>query len=683
MKNEELIRKAIERFEDSSTEDQEEREFYDDDVKFAINYEECQWPEEMRQSRLNDSPPRPCLVINKIPEKIDQVEGEFRQLEASIKVRPIDDEADIQTAEIYGGLIRHIQYHSTARSAYNHAHTSVLYGGRGAWRIDIEEADEDPFIKDIKVNRIPNVLTVYWDKSAKKEDKSDAQYWFITEKMPLEKFKAKFPKASLDDWDAANTPQDWQTEKMVRVAEYWWKEDRPVTFFRVERVNPETGEEHVLTVKEDDKKRGDKILEEKTVNVPKVRWGILNHNEFLEGPYDDWPSRYIPIILETGKEINVNGEDKSRGMVRFGKGPQQMYNFWSTATTEQIALIPKSPYLLTPKMIKDFKNQWDNAAWKNFMYLLYNPDPTVPGGRPTREAPPQLSTAYAHELARMEHDIMSAMGIYQAQLGDEGQEKSGKAILARQRQGSIGSYTFTDKFENALVYSTKIIMDLIPHVYDTERIIRITGEDGTDKEVPINAVPNGTAMRRTEGIVTPKQLSIRPGVTDYINDLTVGKYDVAVTVGPSYTTERQEAAAVLLDLVQAIPQLGMATVDLIVKNLDIKDVEELVERARKLVPVGIRDPEPGEEEQQQQQPPDPQIMIEMQKLLLAQQEENRKEFEARVKAIKDLAEAESKERGSQLAEFTAVVNQLRMDMQLPQQTNQTGQGVSNAQGRVT
>jgi hypothetical protein len=307
-------------------------------------------------------------------------------------------------------------------------------------------------------------------------------------------------------------------------------------------------------------------------------------------------------------------------------------------------------------MIGEFQSMWNTAHKKNWPYLVFTPDDRLPGGVPRREPPPQISSAYQGEFMRLEHDIMSAMGIYAASLGDEGQEVSGRAIMARQRQGNIGSYPYTDSFHTAYIYGCKQIVRLIPHVYDTERIVRIVGEDGEDDMIPINARQG--AMPQVENLPDKYSVPPRPGVTDYLNDISVGKYDVAVTIGPSYTTQKEETLAMLLDLVKTAPGIGQMIMDLIVKNMELPHSEELISRLKKMVPIGIREPEP-DEQALPEQPPDPRIMLEMAKLELQKIDLQRKEFEAQVKAIKDLAEAESKEVGSQLAVMTAMMGEIR------------------------
>jgi hypothetical protein len=277
---------------------------------------------------------------------------------------------------------------------------------------------------------------------------------------------------------------------------------------------------------------------------------------------------------------------------------------------------------------------------------------------PKRELPPQLSSAMAHELARMEHDIMSAMGIYQASLGDQGAETSGKAILARQHQGNVGSFVYTDNFQAAMIYSTKIIMDLIPYVYDTERIIRIVGEDGAEKTVPINMRKQSPLLNNISDVSEDLISEPKEGVTEYINDLSVGQYDFVITIGPSYDTQRTEALQMLLDLIKSYPQFAQATIDLIVKNIDIPGGEELLKRAKKLVPIGIRGLDPGEEPPEPQGP-SPEERIKMKELELSALEEMRKGFEAKVDGIAKIMNAEAKERGQQFTEIRAFIEDMQ------------------------
>ena len=667
--NDAIIKTALELYKIGSESDKKERAEAMDDLKFEHNEDNYQWPKDIYNQRQGDANPRPCLSLNKIPEKIDKVDGEFRQLRPSFKVRGVDNQSDTKVASIFAGILRHIEYNSNARSVYNFSHNSVLRCGRGAWSVDVVGSKDDPFVRDIEINRIANVMSVVVDPDAQKQDKSDANWIFLVNDYSKAQFEKKFPGVDLSPWpvDLDTYEAGWRTDTMVRVAKYWWKEEENRTFYRVKR--PVNGVPQEMTVKEDMLQDGDEITDQKTIKYPVVKWCRMTHDQIIEGPHD-WPSRYIPIIYQVGRETNIDGQNKTRGMVRHAKTPQQLYNFWSSSITEQIALSPKAPYLATAKMIGKYQAMWDAAAVKNYMYLLYEADPNVQGGRPAREMPPQLSPAISHELQRMSHDIMAAMGIFESSLGAEGPEVSGKAILAKQKQGSLGSYTFTDNFQVAYVYSLKVIIDLIPYVYDTERIIRIRGEDDKETAIPINATPNSPIMQGQQ--FQEEYISgAEEGVTEYINDMTVGKYDVTVTIGPAYDTQRQEVLAVLMELVGAIPQFGPATVDLIIQYIDIPKVhDELIKRAKKIVPVDIRGLEPGEEPPEAPGPTPAEHYL-LKELELKGLTEMRKAFEGKLAGIAKLITAEAKERGNQIQEISKFVEELRKRDELHLNTNPT------------
>jgi hypothetical protein len=623
-KKEDFLRKARERFSRARDADKDEREDFKKDMKF---FHGDQWPQDVRVMRENADPPRPCLVINKVAEKIDQVSGDFRQSRPGIHVVPVDSRGDPEIAEIFGGIIRNIEYNSRAHHVYGSAFDSQITGGRGAWRIKVETEDGN---KQIRIVRLPNPLVVYWDPRAQRQDLSDSRYWFVTEFMPEDDFEETYPDKAKLSWDVTEEEQQiWQNEKEVRIAEYWWKEK--------DKEGKET-----------------------------VRFCTMSAGDILEGPFD-WPGKFVPIVVTLGKELWIGGRRTNRGMIRYARTPQQMYNYWSSAITEQIALAPSAPFLVTPTHISTSQEMWDQQAKTNRHYLIYTPDPQAPYG-PKREAPPMMSSAISSELQRMNYDIMSAMGLYKASLGDEGQEKSGKAILARQREGDVGAFGYTDLFAAALTHSGRILVDLIPKVYDQEDIVRIRGQDDSQKEIPVNASMDPwqkQALRDTPNYTGP--VVDKPEQSPYINDLSIGTYDIQVEIGPSYSTQRQEAAAQLLDIVKTVPQAGIAAIDLIVKNLDLPGADELVKRLKKMVPIGIRELDPNEQPPPQQ--PDPKML----ELALKERDLARKEFEAQMKAIADLVKAEAAEAGQQVAAMGVLVQRMEAATKAKQQEQQMQQ----------
>ena len=659
-KKDALLRQARLRFNAARKIDKRERQLADQDTRFAINDEGCQWPKKTREIREGANPPWPCLVMNKTAEKIAQTEGEFRKLKPAIKVKAVDNLADPKIAEIISSIIRNIEYNSTARAAYNTSHSCVLHGGRGFWRINIVDSEDDPFEQDVEIGRIPNSLSVTYDPSAKEIDRSDGNFFFISQDMSIEEFKKEYPDVSVEDWPDDESYNGWKREDSVRIAEYWWKEKGTKTAYRVERNGTQ------MTVWE--LQEGEIALKTKEVNHPKVRWCKMVGTQILEGPFDDWPGKYIPIISELGLETNINGVQKTRGMVRFAKEPQQMYNYWTSAEAEQIQSV-REPYMMTPAMMGAHQAQWDLSSTKNYKYLFYEPDPKAPGGRPFRENPQQVSTAMLAAKEGMEHDIMSAMNVYRASLGDQSAEISGRAINARTNQASIAGYNYTDMFEYALIYSAKILIDIIPHVYDSERIIRIRGEGDTERSVPINARPDSPIMQQGE---FDPEFIVQTDHSEYINDIGIGKYDVVATIGPAYATQREEALDTLLKVLEMMPNLAAASPDLVISLLDMPMSDELLKRAKKLVPPGLRTLEPGEEPPEEPGPtPEQQLEagkldIEQKKLQLAGIEEMRKAMEAKIDGIAKLMTAEAKEQGQQLQEITAFVSAIKEREQIQQ-----------------
>ena len=665
--DQEILRLARERFQEAYDADQGQRTEADEDIRFGINDEGCQWDPVVRDMREGDDPPRPCLVINLIPEKIDQTEGEFRQAEISYKVRPVDSKGDKKTADIMAGMLRAIEYDSKAKNAYNTSMNSTLYGGRGGWRWNVVEDEDNPWVKSLKISRISNIFTLYWDPYAKELDKSDARYWFCTEIVPKEEFKDKYGDEAWDEWSDDDQWENWLTEDGRRIAEYWWKEDEEITYYKVDR----GGKEEVV------EKLGldDMVIEEKKVKRPKIRWCKMTAGAILEGVKKDWPSKLFPFVLQVGKEVVVRGISKTRGKVRFAKEPMQLYNYAVSSITETFSMAPKAPYLVEADMIADYKHIWDKLNVKNFPYLPFKRPAVNPQAQPSRVDPPAINPSMFNVLAILEHNLMSAMGRYQAALGDKGDEKSGKAIFARQGQGVTGDAVYTDNFNMALQHSCRIGISLIPHVYDTERIIRIIGEDGIEKEVPVNTSPATDMGRGFQGQLPPELWN--ESEEGLVNDLSVGRYDVRVTVGPSYGTQRQEALEMLVELVGRVPQIGPAVLDLIAENMDLPRSQELIRRLKKLVPVEIRGLEEGEQPPPPP-PPDPKLMLEMEKLALDFREIMRKEFDSHFKAIGVVAQAESLEAGQQLEQYTSSVDRYQKQIELEQQQQELQQQAQQA-----
>lgn len=544
-----------------------------------------QWPEQVRIERERDK--RPMLTINRLPQFVRQVTNDVRQADLAIKTSPVDDRSDPELSRVYNGLIRQIQYQSSATHVYAGAAEHQVACGIGWFRVATEYTDDTTFDQEIRIKLIPNPLSVFCDPGAVEMDRSDANWIIITTELTKDAFEATYPGKSAKEVERSSdytSTVHWFSTDTVRVAEYWRK-------VPVKRTLALTPEGEAIDVTDIDKSMrgmmGIDQMRQRDVDMHEVEMFMVSGADVLSGPHK-WPSKYIPIVPVIGAEVPLEKIRYRFGMVRFARDPQQLYNYYRTASAESIALAPKAPFLATPDMIGPFKSQWDSANTKNRPYLLYNPDPQAPGARPMREHPPETPAALMQEAERASEDMKATTGIYDAALGAQGNETSGKAILARQQEGDVSNFHYSDNLERALHYAGRILIDLIPKIYDSDRVVRIMGEQDDDEEfVPINRV-----------------IYQMDGTPVIMNDLGAARFDVRVSIGPSYSTKRQEMATSLLEFLKISPDAAPLIMDLVAKSMDFPGAEEIAKRLKNVVPPHVL-ADPDDPESQPPPPPDP------------------------------------------------------------------------------
>lgn len=556
-----------------------------------------QWDEDS----LRDREGRPCLVINKMAGALKQVVGDQRQNRPSIKVQPVDSESDPKTAEVLTGLIRNIEQQSDAESAYDNAFECSSAGGFGFFRINTAYTQEDAFEQDIIIERILDPLSVTFDPYAKKADKSDARYCFIEEVITKVEFEERFPKHKPEDWESQyrDDGSQWFTGENVRIAEFWEKEEYEKLIYQLatgQVIDAESYKEFIIEVE------GQKalmqmqgqpipIVAERKTMCDRVKWSLVCGHKVIETK--EWAGKYIPIVGVWGNEYWVDGKIIYKSAVRDARDPQKVYNWMRSTEVETVANAPRQPFLLTPDEIEGHEQQWHEMHRKPQPYLLHNPSQL---GRPSRQQSSLPDIGSQNQAMIAADDIKATTGIYDASLGARSNETSGRAILARQREGDVSTFVFIDNLSRALRYAGRILVDLIPKIYDTQRVVRVLGEDGSEDFAEINTpMPDGRML----------------------HDLTTGKYDVTVNVGPSYTTQRVEAADAMLSFAQGNPQFAQLFMDLIAENLDWPGADKIAERAKKMLPQGLaeqdeEDKTPEQLQQEQAQAQQAQMMQQMQ-----------------------------------------------------------------------
>jgi hypothetical protein len=582
MKNKDMLSVARKRLNTAIGALGESREDELDDLRFYAGSpdNQFQWPADVLATRgavqgqtINA---RPCLTINKLPQHVRQVTNDQRQNRPSGKVIPADENADIEVAEIFDGVVRHIEYISDADVAYDTACENQVSYGEGYFRILTEYCDDESFDQDLKIGRIRNSFSVYMDPTIQDPCGSDAEWCFITEDILKDDYERLFPDANpistLQTLGVGDQSlSQWLNEDTVRIAEYFYVTYEP------RELNLYYGNIAVLSGTPEDKMmkaQGMKPMKSRQAEFRKVHWAKINGFEVLEEGI--WAGKYIPVIRVVGNEYEIDGRLQVSGLVRNAKDAQRMYNYWVSQEAEMLALAPKAPFIGYGGQFEGYEHQWKTANTTNWPYLEVNPDVTDGQGGtlplPQRALPPMAQNGLIAAKMGASDDIKGTTGQYDSSLGATSNERSGKAILARERQTDTGTYHYVDNLARAIRYCTRQLVDLIPKIYDTERIARIIGEDGESSSIKVNPDQQEPVKKivNEQGIVLEK-----------IYNLGVGKYDVCVTTGPSYLTKRQEALESMGNLLQGNPELWAVAGDLFVKHMDWPGAQELSKRLAK------------------------------------------------------------------------------------------------------
>ena len=623
----------------------ESREDEIDDLRFYAGSPDnhWQWPADVLATRgavqgqtINA---RPCLTINKLPQHVRQVTNDQRQNRPSGKVIPADDHADIEVAEIFNGMVRHIEYISDADVAYDTACENQVSYGEGYIRILTEYCDNNTFDQDIKIGRVRNSFSVYMDPTIQDPTGADAKWCFVTEDISKDDYERMYPDSApittLQTLGVGDQNlSQWLTEDTIRIADYYYLDyDRATLNLYPGNVSafngtPEDKQLRLMYGKPKKSRESDRV---------KIRYCKINGYEILEDR--EWAGKYIPIVRIVGNEFEVDGRLYVSGLVRNAKDAQRMYNYWVSQEAEMLALAPKAPFIGYGGQFEGYENQWKTANTTNWPYLEVNPDVTDGQGGmlplPSRAQPPMASSGLLQAKSGASEDIKSTTGQYNASLGMTSNERSGKAILARQREGDVGTYHYGDNLARGVRHITRQLVDLIPKIYDTQRVARIIGLDGETKMVKIDP----SQQEPVKKITDPNNPAI---VIEKIYNPNVGKYDVVVATGPGYATKRQEALEAMAQLLQGNPQLWSIAGDLFVKNMDWPGAQEMAQRFAKTIDPKLmedNDKPPALQAAEQQIQQMGQEMEQMHQMIknvgksIEVQEQERKDFEAQIKAF--------------------------------------------------
>lgn len=543
-----------------------------------------QWDTKARRDRELDG--RPCLTINKLPTFLHQVTNDQRQNVPSIKVSPVDSGADVKTAEVIQGWIRHTEYASNADVAYDTAVNSAASIGFGYFRLVTDYCREDSFDQDIRFKRIRNPFTVYFDPASEEPDGSDAKRCMISGKMDRQEFCRQYPDAEaasqgLQAGAGDASTLEWLGEKFVRVAEYYRMVLKTATL--VELTNGEVGWKDKLI----ELPAGVTIKRSRESARKSIEWFKLTALDVLERTeiLCDW----IPVFPVYGDEVDIDGKVMRSGIIRYAKDPSRMYSYWMTAATEEVALRTKTPFIGAEGQFEGYEEDWGQANVRSFSYLEYKPV-TLDGAlapAPQRQPMADVPQGMLAMAMHANDNIKATTGLFDSSLGARGNATSGVQERQQQLQGNIANFHYSDNLNRSVRQAGRCLISMMPHYLDAPRIIRVMGEDGKMDHAEVNQP------------VPPEQQKPDPrtgAIQTILNDLTVGEYDVVVKAGPSYSTLRQEAAEQMVNLGGKWPKLMDVAGDKVIASMDWPGAEEISERIKKTIPPQVLGDEDGEQD---------------------------------------------------------------------------------------
>jgi hypothetical protein len=549
------IQEAIEFLKLANEADTMNRQEALEDLKFGGG---DQWPVELQNSRNLES--RPVITVNKVDNYCRQVCNQQRQQRPRIKVHAMNTHDDMVDAQTIQGIVRHIENNSNADHAYDNAFEYAVRMGWGFFRVRTDYVSEDSFEQEIFIDPIDNPFTVYFDPNSVAPDGSDADRCLITTMMPKKEFSKLYPDAAVDGGTSftqrgtGDSQSEWITKEDIRLAEYFYTVREKATLYQLSDGSSTFADDKDMFARL--AAAGIVVVDQRSSYKKTIKYCKLTAIDIIEE--GTWAGKYIPIIPVYGRHIVIGDKRKKFGMIRYAKDPQRMYNFWQTSITEGVALAPKAKWLMAEGQDEGHENDWANANIKSFPLLRYKQTDIEgrPAPVPTRLQPEPPQAGIMAAAAGVDDDIKSIMGVFDpAQLGQG--NISGKALNGQQQQVDLTNYDYYDNLTRSISHCGTIILDLLPKIYDTERVMRIIGDDGKPELLTVN-------QRDSAGRV--------------LNDMTVGQYDVVMDTGPGYNSKRQEAVDSMLPILAADPSLMQTCGDLVFRNMDWPGADVIADR---------------------------------------------------------------------------------------------------------
>ena len=508
-----------------------------------------QWPQSVRAEREKFQ--RPCLTLDHLTQYVRHVVNTGLLRYRDIRVLAMSGDADDDAAEMIAGLIRQISQNSTAKVAYETGLRHSTSHGMGYWRVRVQPVAGTP-LSEIVIHKIREPRMVMLDPSCLYPDGRDAQFGFVFTKLTRKEFNRQYPgKEDATSWHNLHTESvlPWTGEDSIVLAEYYYQTENGL-FFSIMTPN------YVLS---NDKHHGDAM----------------------------------PIIRVVGDEFEVRGKERKRGMINpSSMDAQRAYNYSSSSFIENVALAPLAPWIAAEHQVEPYMTEWKDAHRVPRAVLRYKPTfikdsgQIIPVPPPQRATPAGIPEGWQGMMQNLVNDTQMIMGLSQPNmLGTGGiPVQSGAGIEAQQEPGDVNTFHFIEHWHSAIEQTGRVILAMIPHVYNEAQVVKVMGEDGVLDTAIINPQQEQAVMKQMQRT----RMGVEKVTSTSYNPM-LGRYDACISTGPSSATRKSAAGKGMLALVQADPTIMQKAPDLIVKNLDIPGSDMLAKRLRDFLPPGIAD----------------------------------------------------------------------------------------------
>lgn len=566
----------------------EDRKFANADARNAQ-----QWPTKIYNDRAGpDGDDLPCLTINTTRVHNDMIINSMSKNGYGIKIRPTGGKASYKSAQVMQSLVNRIENISKFGAVKRKISEHQVDGGIGYVLIETAYVSDKSFDQEIYLLAAQDPSGVMLPPWIKETDGSDAEWGLLCERQSRRAFNRKYPQYAnkIGSGTTDSVFSDWISEKEIMLVKYYRRKGTDDTFIwyklpdgtAVEKLASEIREESgddIYKALMDDIKEGRIEGKTRPTTNNKMEWFLIAGDQIVD--QGDWAGKYVPICRCVGRETVIDGTLDRKGHTRPLIDANRMLNYNASMAVEIVALQPKSPFMAPARSIEG-QEQYKELNIKGFPVLLYNDiDEEAPVGMqkidaPQRINPPTASEAHVLGMQQAERQMMMISGQFQAQMGqNDGQSaSSGRAINERQEQGDTATYHFPEHQGDMLRYIGTQLLDLIPKIYDTERVLHIEDDHGEKYWIKVDPKQEEVLedLKHEKEDENAIKLALNPAK---------GEYECVSDPGPDYASQRQEAWNAISLIVQQNTELAATIGDLLFKYGDFPGADEIAERLLK------------------------------------------------------------------------------------------------------